>query len=878
MRRSLLIVLLLAALPLRASAEPTLAERVDATLARHLDGARIAAWLDTLPQDSLEREAANWILAWLPLSDCAALDLPLLREHVELAATTHSDAIPHALWLHYVVPHRVSQEPAQPWRARFRAELLPRLEGARDMEDVALAVNRWCREQATFTPTSGRDMGPLGTVERGVGRCEEEMILTICALRAAGLPARSCSTPYWTFTDNNHAWVEVWADGRWHYLGGCEPDRCLDRAWFTGPASRAGFVRSTGYGEFDPAPEPLYRRADGATAINSTAVYGTPFTLRASLSPGLAATLEVAERDDPPLNVNVLNFGNLRGLARMDSGDALALGPGEYALTAGSDSALYLRVVSGRPGERVDVTLGEEDRYDLDAAPGFWLRYPEGDATPARDENRVTPMQEGAMDRAVRANAADRAKLRALDADEQAQVDALPPVQRARFTALLATPFPRASALTTLLAAAGDSLAREDLLAWLEACDDKDLFELSPGQIAAELAAGRAVRRRLEAVGLTLPDSLYRQAVLPDRLHYEPATDWRAALPLLPLAADAPASLDALLAAFAARTTSVEATYHGAPLSPDQCWRLGLGTDADLRVALVGLARRNGWPARVRNGRAEVWLDGWIGVDPSTGTRVEEGAPGAAATGRLDLAVTWGGAPYPAAESYRHFNVARLEDGAFSSPWWEPVLGEQDWDAGDFVFSSANRVPGGSVYGRLRRFHVSPDSLTTVSLPLDIGPGWEPGEAFVNVEEPQRLLDRLAGGLLPRVEPGPDCLVFVFTPGEPATRMIEALGHVRDRLRGRGVALVFAASSEAAPTDLLEAAGFGKHDYPDCYLVHFPQSLMEPQSGDPEHPWPDLPIVMLKLNGKIRYCRSGFDTAVDQHLNLVLDLEEAAAR
>ena len=239
MRRSLLIVLLLAALPLRASAEPTLAERVDATLARHLDGARIAAWLDTLPQDSLEREAANWILAWLPLSDCAALDLPLLREHVELAATTHSDAIPHALWLHYVVPHRVSQEPAQPWRARFRAELLPRLEGARDMEDVALAVNRWCREQATFTPTSGRDMGPLGTVERGVGRCEEEMILTICALRAAGLPARSCSTPYWTFTDNNHAWVEVWADGRWHYLGGCEPDRCLDRAWFTGPASRA---------------------------------------------------------------------------------------------------------------------------------------------------------------------------------------------------------------------------------------------------------------------------------------------------------------------------------------------------------------------------------------------------------------------------------------------------------------------------------------------------------------------------------------------------------------------------------------------------------------------------------------------------------------
>ncbi|MBM4119090.1 hypothetical protein FJ251_15410, partial [bacterium] len=55
----------------RRAAADSLAARVEATLARHLDGPRIAAWLETLPAGSLEDEAARWILAWLPLSDCA---------------------------------------------------------------------------------------------------------------------------------------------------------------------------------------------------------------------------------------------------------------------------------------------------------------------------------------------------------------------------------------------------------------------------------------------------------------------------------------------------------------------------------------------------------------------------------------------------------------------------------------------------------------------------------------------------------------------------------------------------------------------------------------------------------------------------------------
>ncbi|MBM4118841.1 transglutaminase domain-containing protein, partial [bacterium] len=505
----------------------SLAARVEATLARHLDGPRIAAWLETLPAGSLEDEAARWILAWLPLSDCAELRLPLLREHVEQAAAAYRESpwraqIPHALWLHFIVPHRVSQEPAQPWRAAFARALAPRVAGAPTMEAAALAVNRWCREQATYTPSSGRDLGPLGTIARGLGRCEEETILAVCALRAAGLPARSCATPYWTFTDSNHAWVEVWTDGAWHYLGGCEPDRCLDRAWFTGAARRAGFVRSAAYGEFDPAPEPLYRAEQGVTLINSTPVYGDPIHLRAALAPA------IADQCAPELTVNVLNFGSLRALAKVAGGGEIALGPGEYALTAGNDSTLYLRVVGGASGTRLDVTLDAGDRYDLDTAPGFWLRYPEEDARPARDLNLVSAEEEAALARAIAARDADRRKLREPSAAEAAALDSLPAAQAARWRALLDTkPYTRASALFALLAAAADSLAREDLLAVLEAMDDKDLVELGEETIAGELALAQAQRGRLAALGLAVPDSILRAGQLASRIDRETAAAWR---------------------------------------------------------------------------------------------------------------------------------------------------------------------------------------------------------------------------------------------------------------------------------------------------------------------------------------------------------------
>ena len=56
------------------------------------------------------------------------------------------------------------------------------------------------------------------------------MIILLCSLAAVavvlwavGIPARQVYTPRWAHTDDNHAWVEAWVDGEWHYLGASEP-------------------------------------------------------------------------------------------------------------------------------------------------------------------------------------------------------------------------------------------------------------------------------------------------------------------------------------------------------------------------------------------------------------------------------------------------------------------------------------------------------------------------------------------------------------------------------------------------------------------------------------------------------------------------------
>ncbi|MGN0977602.1 MAG: transglutaminase domain-containing protein, partial [Faecousia sp.] len=133
---------------------------------------------------------------------------------------------------------RVNSENIEDCRGFFYRQLAPQVEGLAETEAI-LEINRWCAEQVTYQASNDRTESPLTAYRSGTGRCGEESTFTVTALRSMGIPARQIYVPFWAHCDDNHAWVEVFANGRWHFLGACEPEPVLDRGWFTDAASRA---------------------------------------------------------------------------------------------------------------------------------------------------------------------------------------------------------------------------------------------------------------------------------------------------------------------------------------------------------------------------------------------------------------------------------------------------------------------------------------------------------------------------------------------------------------------------------------------------------------------------------------------------------------
>ncbi|MBN2055640.1 transglutaminase domain-containing protein [bacterium] len=336
----------------------------------------LLGYLDGVPEE--ERWAAWFLVANLPPRDLGAVTAGQLLANHRLAFRARRE-LPWAgepsdqLFLHYVLPYHVSQEPIQPWREHLYEAVTARVASLRTAAQAALEINRWAAEHISFKQTEFRDQGPLTSLTHGIGRCEEMMILYIAAARTVGLPARPCSTPWWPFTDNNHAWVEVYGDGAWHYLGGAEPRPALDDGWFGNSALRTVMVRSVAFGTGGELGEALYRTGADFTLVNSTANYTSPCTIQIYVSADGEAAVNV------PVYLAVFNYGAFRTVAmRETDGSGLAefiTGPGQMLASAGTDEKGAVAVVTGDP-EAPSVAILRLDETSMDPPETLWLRYP----------------------------------------------------------------------------------------------------------------------------------------------------------------------------------------------------------------------------------------------------------------------------------------------------------------------------------------------------------------------------------------------------------------------------------------------------------------------------------------------------------------------
>ena len=181
--------------------------------------------------------------------------------------------IPELLFRHFVLPIRVNNENLDSSRIVMYKELSGRVKGM-SMQEAILEVNHWCHEHVTYHPSDARTLSPLACMKTAIGRCGEESTFTVAALRSIGIPARQVYTPRWAHTDDNHAWVEAWADGKWYFIGACEPEAVLNMGWFNAPASRALLMHTRAFGDYR-GPEEVMLRTSNYTEINLIDNYGS---------------------------------------------------------------------------------------------------------------------------------------------------------------------------------------------------------------------------------------------------------------------------------------------------------------------------------------------------------------------------------------------------------------------------------------------------------------------------------------------------------------------------------------------------------------------------------------------------------------------------
>ena len=311
-----------------------------------------------------ERDALTFLYAYMPLGDIACYDGDFFLKNIQTSLQARAEMpwgkiIPDREFRHFVLPVRVNNENLDSSRWVFYNELKPRIQHL-SLYDAVLEVNHWCHEYVTYTPSDSRTSSPLASIKTAYARCGEESTFLVAALRSVGIPARQVYTPRWAHTDDNHAWVEAWVDGKWYFLGACEPEPVLNLGWFNAPASRGMLMHTKVFGKYD-GPEEVMQRTPLFTEINVIDNY----------APCSRAEVRVLDQDSNKIEgatveFKLYNYAEFYTVARKTT-DA----NGTTFLTAGNGDMLVWATHNGKFGYR-KLSFGKDSIIDivLNRTPG----------------------------------------------------------------------------------------------------------------------------------------------------------------------------------------------------------------------------------------------------------------------------------------------------------------------------------------------------------------------------------------------------------------------------------------------------------------------------------------------------------------------------
>ncbi len=728
---------------------------------RALAAARDHELFGVLDEEELseeERTALIFLYAHMPINDLADYDGKLFLSHVRQALQMRrtmpwGTGVPDELFLHYVLPPRINNERIEDYRGVIAGELTERVRSL-PMSEAVLETNYWCYEKATYTGSDARTISPLGMIVSAKGRCGEESTLATAALRSIGIPARQCYTPRWAHVDDNHAWVEAWADGKWHFIGACEPEAQLDKGWFDGPARRSMLVHTRVPAGYD-GPEPV-THADGAhTEINLLENYAPVRTLLVQVND--ASGQAVAGAD---VQFQLYNYAELHPIASVrtnDSGQASFLtGYGDLVVRAASKGrwaeARVLGSSEQSSEQHVKLTLNRsgqpEGSVDFDLTPPKEIPAPadqEALSEEALDIHRRRTLEGERTRAAYESTFADEAQAGLLAEQWGLEADRLSKVlsdargNHGEIAAFLNKHVPEHG---------------EWPLRLLESLTAKDMIDIGQDTLEDHLLGGLQALSDHEADDRgEFSNELFVSEVFCPRVRWERLTPYRQKLRAA-FSIEEQTAFRAdpqLLAQRIAENWLVRDDLTPVPgkASPLGTFALKVGDRESVEILLVALCRSFGIPARLhpatQRPQARVGGD-WIdlkrpmstihreaGTDeiqikveqPSASTSQYSHGATPSTQGTLRLVQNRESSektPVPVVEaSYReNFTLARLENGLYTTlnyPFREKDVYAQPFEleAGEYRMTTGIRLQNGRVLGRMFYFAIRPEKETTLT-------------------------------------------------------------------------------------------------------------------------------------------------------------------
>ena len=653
-----------------------------------------------------QRQALQFLYAYMALPDVVDYSGDFYLMNVDYALKARAEMpwgknIPDREFLHFVLPVRVNNENMDESRKVFYEELKERVKGL-SMYDAVLEVNHWCHEKVTYTPSDIRTSSPLATVRTAFGRCGEESTFGVAALRAVGIPARQVYTPRWAHTDDNHAWVEAWVDGKWYFLGACEPEPVLNLGWFNAPASRGMLMHTNAFGKYN-GPEEVVSRTPCFTEINVTSNY----------APVATTTVQVVDEKGEPVKATVefkiYNYSQFYTAVKKECDEQ-----GTVSLTTGHGDMIAWASKDGKFGY-TKFTAGKDNNVKvvLDKGAGYKANV-QMDIIPPVERNTVpelTPEQvECNTKRFVYEDSIRNAYVATFPTDKDAMALAEELGGAEYVVPFLEESRGNHAAITTFLKSV-DKAQIDRAFALLSVISQKDRRDVSIEVLNDHFnnTIGGNKKRSIEE------QRIYEMFILNPRVSNEMLTPYKGFFAGVISKAEAEAYCNnpESWADWCRKNIKVEEAWNPLQLcmSPKGVWEHRTADSHSRDIFFVAAARSMGIAARIDEvtGKTQYLKNGeWCDVDFG----VKEGAADTAAGGVLKADY----APTKFLDNpryYSHFSISKIVDGRLvlqnypeDGTWASILRSGAKVDSGDYLVMTGTRMANGGVLANLEFVNV----------------------------------------------------------------------------------------------------------------------------------------------------------------------------